>query len=87
MSQSCPKATIKRYAEKKNGIGTEVKYWISDPHFLYTGENSKPTRIKLYECFFGLTIPEIRKLAFDIHHKHSLSDPFIINKMVIINKY
>lgn len=38
--------------------------------------------LKLEECFFGLTIREIRKLAFDIAEKQALPHSFNKDKKI-----
>ena len=53
---------------------------VNNLHFLYIGENSYI--LKLEECFFGLTIREIRKLAFDIAEKQDLPHSFNKDKKI-----
>lgn len=38
--------------------------------------------LKLEECFFGLTIREVRKLVFDVVEKHSLPHSFNKDKKI-----
>ena len=83
-----PKATIKRHADKKNVIRNEVKALGKQPTFSVHMEKILTEHIlKLEECFFGLTIREIRKLAFDIAEKQALPHSFNKDKKIAGKKW
>lgn len=72
-----PKATIKRHSDKKNSIVNEFKALGRQPTFSPDMEKILCEHIlKFEETFFGLTISDIRKLAFDIAEKYSLPHTF-----------
>lgn len=72
-----PKATIKRHADRKNAIRNEVRALGRQSTFSVDMEKILTEHLlKLEECFFGLTIREIRKLAFDVAEKYSLPHSF-----------
>ena len=61
-----PKATIRRYADE-NTVPNNVKTKGRPPVFCKDMERIISEHIlHLEECFFGLTIKEVRKLAFDV---------------------
>lgn len=72
-----PKATIKRHADRKNATANEMKAFGRQPTFTKDMETILTNHILQFEeCFFGLTIREVRKLAFDIAEKYSLAHTF-----------
>lgn len=86
-----PKATIKRYADKKNTGTNEV---------LNSTTLGRPSTFSAHleqilcehilhmkECFFGLIIREVRKLAFDVAEKYGLPHVFNKNKKIAGKKW
>lgn len=72
-----PKATIKRHADRKNSVMNEVKALGRRATFSSEMEKVFTEHImQLGEFFFGLTIKEIRKLAFYVAEKNSLPHSF-----------
>ena len=72
-----PKATIKRHANRKNSVRNQVKALGRPPIFSTDMERIISEHIlHLEECFFGLTITEVRKLVFDVAEKYDLPHTF-----------
>lgn len=70
-----PKATIKRYAD--NTDPDNIKTLGRPAIFCNDMERILSEHIlHLEECFFGLTIREVRKLAFDVAEKYDLPHNF-----------
>lgn len=72
-----PKATIKRHADRKNATANEMKVLGRQSTFTKDMETILANHIlQLEECFYGLTIREVRKLAFDVAEKYSIPHTF-----------
>lgn len=83
-----PKATIKRHADKKNAIGNEIKALGKQPTLSVHMEQILSEHIlRLEECFLGLNIQEIRKLAFDVAEKYCLPHSFNKDKKIAGKKW
>lgn len=74
---SVPKATIKRHADGKNSTANAIKLMGMQPTFNAEMENIiKDHLLKFEQTFFGFTIKDVRKLAFDIAEKNGLPHRF-----------
>lgn len=83
-----PKATIKRHADNKNSFINERKALGRQPTFTKEMENILCEHIlKFEEAFYGLTITDIRKLAYDIAEKYNLPHTFSKDKQIAGKKW
>lgn len=74
---SVPKATIKRHADGKNVNANDLKVLGRLPTFTSEMEEMlKNHLLKFEETFFGFTIKDVRKLAFDLAEKNGLQHSF-----------
>lgn len=83
-----PKATLKRHTDQKNYYVNERKYLGKLPVFSEEMETLLSDNILTFEeSFFGLTITDIRKLAYDVAEKHSLPHTFNKDKKMAGKKW
>lgn len=84
-----PKATLLRHVRRVNKIAVgPVKSLGRNPTFDSEVENLICTRIVQFsECLFGLTIRDIRKLAFDVAEKNKIPHQFSTEKQMAGKKW
>lgn len=83
-----PKATLKRHSAKKNSYANGIKALGKPPTFSLNLEKILSDHIlTLEECFFGLTIKDVRKLAFDLAEKYNLPHAFNTEKKMAGKKW
>lgn len=83
-----PKATIKRHADGKNTFSNEVKLFGRQSTFTTEMEKIVADHLLLFEeRFFGFTIKDVRKLAFDIAEKYKLPHSFNREKKMAGKKW
>ena len=72
-----PKATIKRHADSKNTFSNSVKCFGRQGIFTAEMEKVIADQILLFEeRFFGITIKDVRRRAFDVAEKYGLPHSF-----------
>lgn len=83
-----PKATIKRHADNKNTFSNTVKSFGRQATFSVEMEKVIAEHILLFEeRFFGFTIKDVRKLAFDVAEKYELPHNFNKEKKMAGKKW
>lgn len=83
-----PKATIKRHADRKNRFSNVVKSFGRQATFTEEMEKVLSEHILLFEeRFFGYSVKDIRKLAFDIAEKYGVPHSFNKEKKIAGKKW
>lgn len=72
-----PKGTIKRHADGKNSVANEIKLLGRQPTFDHEMQEVLRNHLLMFEqMFYGFTILEFRKLAFEVAEKYGLPHSF-----------